>query len=107
LACSSICLADLAFRVPNPARTKSFTSDSWMKREETGGEDVAQAFQPAGSGDFPVARKHGTGKSREPADLEVCATAQSSLVNNSALHLVARRATKPLRDEQFLSKYRL
>jgi len=36
---------------------------------------VAQAFQPAGSGDFPVARLgHGTGMSREPADRNVCAT---------------------------------
>ena len=36
---------------------------------------VAQAFQPAGSGDFPAARLgHGTGMSREPADRNVCAT---------------------------------
>jgi hypothetical protein len=39
---------------------------------------VAQAFQPAGSGDFPVASfvlmKHGTRMSREPADKNVCAT---------------------------------
>jgi len=41
-------------------------------------KSVAQAFQPAGAGDFPVAGfknwKHGTGKSREPADRNVCAT---------------------------------
>src|SRR5262245_37676928 len=38
--------------------------------------DVAQAFQPAGSGDFPVASrsKHGTGMSGEPADRNVCDT---------------------------------
>ena len=37
--------------------------------------EVAQAFQPAGAGDFLVASsKHGTGKSREPADKNVCAT---------------------------------
>jgi len=39
---------------------------------------VAQAFQPAGSGDFPVASfvpmKHGTRMSRKPADKNVCAT---------------------------------
>ncbi len=34
---------------------------------------VGQAFQPAGSGDFPVA-KPGTGKFREPADKNVCST---------------------------------
>jgi transposase InsO family protein len=34
---------------------------------------VGQAFQPAGAGDFPVAR-HGTGKFREPADKNVCPT---------------------------------
>ncbi|MGA2281039.1 MAG: pseudouridine synthase [Verrucomicrobiota bacterium] len=35
--------------------------------------NVGQAFQPAGSGDFPVA-KPGTGKFREPADKNVCST---------------------------------
>ncbi|MGD0209305.1 MAG: pseudouridine synthase [Verrucomicrobiota bacterium] len=35
--------------------------------------NVGQAFQPAGSGDFPVA-KLGTGKFREPADKNVCST---------------------------------
>ena len=35
---------------------------------------VAQAFEPAGFGDFPVARSHGTGMSRESADRNVCAT---------------------------------
>jgi 23S rRNA (cytosine1962-C5)-methyltransferase len=35
--------------------------------------DAGQAFQPAGSGDFPVA-KPGTGKFREPADKNVCST---------------------------------
>ena len=41
---------------------------------------VAQAFQPAGLGDFPVARhhKHGTGKSREPAGWKACATSSAS-----------------------------
>ena len=34
---------------------------------------VAQAFQPAGSGDFPVAPT-GTGKFRQPADQKVCPT---------------------------------
>jgi len=41
---------------------------------------VAQAFQPAGSGDFPVASlknlELATGKSPEPADKNVCATSQ-------------------------------
>ena len=41
---------------------------------------VAQAFQPAGSGDFPVASfvrmKHGTRMSRKPADKNVCATSK-------------------------------
>ena len=49
---------------------------------------VAQAFQPADSGDFPVASlkscKHGTGKSREPADRNVCAT--SSRANSPIRH---------------------
>ncbi len=38
--------------------------------------DVAQAFQPAGSGGFPAASHppHETGMSREPADRNVCAT---------------------------------
>jgi hypothetical protein len=39
---------------------------------------VAQAFQPAGSGDFPVASsripEHGTRKSREPAGWKACVT---------------------------------
>jgi 23S rRNA (cytosine1962-C5)-methyltransferase len=35
--------------------------------------NVGQAFRPAGSGDFPVA-KPGTGKFREPADKNVCST---------------------------------
>ncbi len=35
--------------------------------------NVGQAFQPTSSGDFPVA-KLGTGKSREPADKNVCST---------------------------------
>ncbi len=34
---------------------------------------VGQAFQPAGAGDFPVARR-GTGKFRAPADKNVCRT---------------------------------
>jgi hypothetical protein len=41
---------------------------------------VAQAFLPAGFGDFPVATfmrmKRGTGKSRRPADKNVCATSK-------------------------------
>ncbi|MGA2281906.1 MAG: hypothetical protein ABSG80_16570 [Verrucomicrobiota bacterium] len=41
---------------------------------------VAQAFQPAGSGDFPVASfvliNHGTRMSRKPADKNVCATSK-------------------------------
>ena len=43
---------------------------------------VAQAFQPAGSRDFPVPcsgfSKLGTGKSPEPADRNVCATPQAA-----------------------------
>ena len=55
---------DLAAKLnPNAEAAKSLTS-------------VAQAFQPAGSGDFLVASPlaHGTGKSREPADRNVRAT---------------------------------
>jgi hypothetical protein len=41
---------------------------------------LAQAFQPAGSGDFPAASfvrmKHGTRMSRKPADKNVCATSK-------------------------------
>jgi hypothetical protein len=41
-------------------------------------DNVAQAFQPAGSGDFPVATsvrmEYGTGMSLKPADKNVCAT---------------------------------
>jgi DUF1680 family protein len=41
---------------------------------------VGQAFQPAGSGDFPVARsEHRTGKSGEPADKNVCPTGYAEL----------------------------
>ena len=45
---------------------------------------VAQAFQPAGAGDFPVARcqswERGTGMSRAPADKNVCATSLMELL---------------------------
>jgi hypothetical protein len=45
--------------------------------------NMAQAFEPAGSGDFPVAsfrpNKHETGMSRQPADKNVCATDGNAL----------------------------
>jgi hypothetical protein len=45
----------------------------WFERHVLG--VVGQAFQPAGAGDFPVARSaHQTGKSGEPADRNVCPT---------------------------------
>ena len=61
---------------------------------------VAQAFQPAGSGDFPVASplEHGTGKSREPADRNVRATTASArtpkLVSDFGPNACRRRLAK-------------
>jgi 23S rRNA (cytosine1962-C5)-methyltransferase len=46
---------------------------SFEKQNFQARSNVGQAFQPAGTGDFPVA-KLGTGKFREPADKNVCPT---------------------------------
>ena len=44
---------------------------------------VGQAFQPAGSGDFPVA-KHGTGKFLEPAGWKACPTNAFRLIHGAS-----------------------
>jgi release factor glutamine methyltransferase len=54
---------------------------------------VAQAFQPAGSGDFPVASfEHRAGKPGEPADRNVCAT-DVILISSRAEPLYSPRVT--------------
>ena len=56
---------------------------------------MGQAFQPAGAGDFPVAR-HGTGKFREPADKNVCPT--STWLRSSQTIFGVRVNNKPLKE---------
>jgi hypothetical protein len=78
----------------------------WEKfNPKTGAGDanwrVGQAFQPAGSGDFPVAGKwgHGTGMSRSPAGKNVGATTNRPATGISTSEFGFRR--QALKEDQF------